>query len=525
MADVSIDKVKGFKNPYGASNCFLNCVVQVLYRLDEFRWAFSASNVGVNCPCRRAQNGTTDLDLPGCVACALRFLFAEYRYGKDKVVSTDLLRVALSLNYKNEKKFQIDEMDDALEAYGAIMDRLHEDQMRQLGRTGECQVGADDACVAHRKACLALEYEAHCEGCNYVKKVSEIDTFSYLISSLQMIPDGPAPTTNGTNGIDAADKRRERSVSPKPDNARRKHRDIRSKLKYQFKKVDKAFEEAGNTISDAFTLRDSRSSKPSPKDPKKSSLSSSPSSTPPRVDSQNSSGSEQPGPRQSASGIRMVRHPKTVESDPPKRPSLGRRESIKISRLDLDANVSPFVKAIRGTVDYVAGGKCPNGHDAEVVIALTHVPIILALGIAWDYNPSPADKRAVANAIETTLNVTEAFSGTERRAETTRVLRGLILYYGMHYISVAFDTKRLVWYAFDDDRVVKIGRYFDDVRKYIIRNGYQPSVLFYSTDVLRPGYKRELPPQISDLSLQSVQDKKLMMRKANELIKKEGRYR
>lgn len=67
---------------------------------------------------------------------------------------------------------------------------------------------------------------------------------------------------------------------------------------------------------------------------------------------------------------------------------------------------------------------------------------------------------------------------------THYALRGLITFYGLHYIAYFYSAKFDTWYQFNDASIKQIGS-FKDVRDRCIAGMQRPTTLFYErTDII-----------------------------------------
>eukprot|EP00347_Sterkiella_histriomuscorum_P007794 403347537 len=68
--------------------------------------------------------------------------------------------------------------------------------------------------------------------------------------------------------------------------------------------------------------------------------------------------------------------------------------------------------------------------------------------------------------------------GEKRDQNTNYILRGMITYYGKHYISYFYSQKHDTWVQFNDQQLKSIGN-FKEVMKKCISGRQQPTTLFY----------------------------------------------
>jgi uncharacterized UBP type Zn finger protein len=101
-------EIKGLLNPLGHHNCFLNVVIQVLWQLDSFRDFFL--NLDDKKHIHLVQN---KLD---CLYCSLKILLLNYKFNENSILPPMIVRKSLSAAFNN-KRFKLNEMDDAGEAF------------------------------------------------------------------------------------------------------------------------------------------------------------------------------------------------------------------------------------------------------------------------------------------------------------------------------------------------------------------------------------------------------------------------
>jgi len=58
------------------------------------------------------------------------------------------------------------------------------------------------------------------------------------------------------------------------------------------------------------------------------------------------------------------------------------------------------------------------------------------------------------------------------------VLKGMVCYYGSHYVAFHYSAKSDIWIMFDDSVVLEVGS-FDHVRTKCRAGTFKPTILFY----------------------------------------------
>lgn len=51
---------------------------------------------------------------------------------------------------------------------------------------------------------------------------------------------------------------------------------------------------------------------------------------------------------------------------------------------------------------------------------------------------------------------------------TTYRLRGLVCYYGRHYVALFYSTAHKMWLLFDDSRVIEVGSWQNVISEYVL---------------------------------------------------------
>ncbi len=117
-------KDKGLQNSKGENNCFLNVCIQALWHLKGFRRRMFERNIHEHRELVNTEGA------PGCIFCALQEIFSRYEFSEDGVIPPYPLRNALAAAWSNEGRFQLNAMDDATEAFEAILNFFHFDELR-----------------------------------------------------------------------------------------------------------------------------------------------------------------------------------------------------------------------------------------------------------------------------------------------------------------------------------------------------------------------------------------------------------
>ncbi|CAK4710257.1 unnamed protein product [Aphanomyces euteiches] len=121
---------------------------------------------------------------------------------------------------------------------------------------------------------------------------------------------------------------------------------------------------------------------------------------------------------------------------------------------------------------------------------LMKFPIVFAVSIVWPSNSiGGKELKAFANIIPHELDLSRVFrlggdAAGQPTNESIYVFRGMVCYYGQHYVSFfKSQSKPNHWYLFDDVHVHAVGPW-DEVRRRIERGCYQPTLLFWEKNQL-----------------------------------------
>jgi hypothetical protein len=185
-------------------------------------------------------------------------------------------------------------------------------------------------------------------------------------------------------------------------------------------------------------------------------------------------------------------------------------------QLDLDTAIEP---ELHGEVDDSPGGakekekdeRPPCSQKAHVKCYCLEPPLCLALSIVWSTDhESPDTVRSFIDIIATRIVLSDLFVGhsslpfeslpyTDRKSpqsssissivsaralSPTYAFRGLVCYYGLHYVSIFQEylpSGKGRFLLFDDKNIRVIGSW-DDVREECVRSHYQPVLLLYELE-------------------------------------------
>ncbi|XP_067876496.1 inactive ubiquitin carboxyl-terminal hydrolase 54a isoform X3 [Heterodontus francisci] len=180
----SIAASKGLMNEPGQNSCFLNSALQVLWHLDIFRRSFR-------------QLTTHKCMGDSCIFCALKGIFTQFQYSKEKVLPSDALRSALAKTFQDEQRFQMGIMDDAAECFENILMRIH---FHIADETKE-DICTATHCIPHQKFAMTLFEQCVCTSCGatsdplpFIQMVNYISTTALCNQAIRMMERREKPT-------------------------------------------------------------------------------------------------------------------------------------------------------------------------------------------------------------------------------------------------------------------------------------------------------------------------------------------
>ncbi|XP_067828495.1 inactive ubiquitin carboxyl-terminal hydrolase 54a isoform X2 [Heptranchias perlo] len=180
----SIAASKGLINEPGQNSCFLNSALQVLWHLDIFRRSFR-------------QLTTHKCMGDSCIFCALKGIFTQFQYSKEKVLPSDALRSALAKAFQDEQRFQMGIMDDAAECFENILMRIH---FHIADETKE-DICTAKHCIPHQKFAMTLFEQCVCTSCGatsdplpFIQMVNYISTTALCNQAIRMMERREKPT-------------------------------------------------------------------------------------------------------------------------------------------------------------------------------------------------------------------------------------------------------------------------------------------------------------------------------------------
>ena len=160
-------RVVGLRNAAGEQNCFLNVVIQALWRLRATREFLLNSKSS-------SRNNFVVLD-------ALANLFSDYRITHEKILPPIEVRQTLAAIFAHLNRFQIGQMDDAGESLDGILASLH--------GSADIDKPCQDirACLGHAVFALDAMNEPYCESCDWLESHPKETCFSYPVYAQELL--------------------------------------------------------------------------------------------------------------------------------------------------------------------------------------------------------------------------------------------------------------------------------------------------------------------------------------------------
>lgn len=109
---------------------------------------------------------------------------------------------------------------------------------------------------------------------------------------------------------------------------------------------------------------------------------------------------------------------------------------------------------------------------------LQNSPPVISLGIIWkSASPSSEEIKEIMGLIDDVLSISSMF--VKYYENSTYRLRGVICYYGHHYVAFFQNPQTREWLSFDDKTVKKVGKHWKDVIHKCSLGRLQPMLLWY----------------------------------------------
>jgi hypothetical protein len=139
--------------------------------------------------------------------------------------------------------------------------------------------------------------------------------------------------------------------------------------------------------------------------------------------------------------------------------------------------------------------KCPECNSRNTMVSerwLTRRPHTFMVSLVWPSTlPSREALWLVVSSIQSHMQMESIFASRHKESNAPSrqaeerpqqyLLRGLICYYGMHYIAFFYCWARKKWVLFDDTRV-REEKDWSSVVSIIVSGQYVPTLLFYERD-------------------------------------------
>lgn len=112
-----------------------------------------------------------------------------------------------------------------------------------------------------------------------------------------------------------------------------------------------------------------------------------------------------------------------------------------------------------------------------------HPPKVLTVGLSWSSISIDAiELKVFMNVLSETFDICKVFPLVEYdgvEAELVYQLKGMVCFYGLHYVSIMYASQSQSWYVFDDVNVLSIGQSWEQVIERVVKGRLQPTLLFY----------------------------------------------
>eukprot|EP01135_Chromosphaera_perkinsii_P000271 Nk52_evm40s62 gene=Nk52_evmTU40s62 len=117
-------------------------------------------------------------------------------------------------------------------------------------------------------------------------------------------------------------------------------------------------------------------------------------------------------------------------------------------------------------------------HKNPIHRQLLSSPRVIAISFVWETESATQQHiHEVLNAVGAFITANSMFYETP--GEQPFPLRGMICYYGKHYVTFFYSRRKALWFSFDDALITIIGKGFWDVYQKCVAGHYQPLLLLY----------------------------------------------
>lgn len=158
--------------------------IQVLWHLDHFR---NSIDLFTGHYCTKA---TTT-----CVFCSLSHLFSQLKNSTRNALNADQLRFALAHTFSAQRRFQLGLMDDAIECFEHILQRLHFHCVHTQIKEEECNAFH---CLSHGLFSMRLIERRFCTHCGTTEARTPYNQYVQYVSTPALIEKASSFRNNPT---------------------------------------------------------------------------------------------------------------------------------------------------------------------------------------------------------------------------------------------------------------------------------------------------------------------------------------
>lgn len=168
------------------------------------------------------------------------------------------------------------------------------------------------------------------------------------------------------------------------------------------------------------------------------------------------------------------------------------------------AELSAAIKQIANLAPSIAcpeNGSCKGRAFADRWIL--QMPIVFGISLVWATNETTRDQLQhilylISNQDGQRLDLTKMFSTGDETCKPLYCFRGMVCYYGKHYVSFFYSMQTCKWFLFDDQTVRNVGTW-QQLCDTILSGLYQPTLLFWEQDELKLDDLKNLAKNITNV--------------------------
>lgn len=171
---------------------------------------------------------------------------------------------------------------------------------------------------------------------------------------------------------------------------------------------------------------------------------------------------------------------------------------IYVSEVELNsANEFDLSKVMQRIASLAPSRACPDTSDERskpcsgrtfIERWILKLPMVFGVSLVWESDSTtPTQLKCILRIVaQQRLDLRSMFQFGGEAAQSSNicyVFKGMVCFYGRHYVSFFYSSRSQQWYLFDDSKVKAIGSW-EAVYNRILKGSYQPTLLFWEKEDL-----------------------------------------